>query len=492
MTHHRSQKYLEKLLLELIANGESEHIEFKRNNTNPQLFGVYISALSNSAAFVGNDYGYLVWGVDDDTHDVVGTTFDPTNAKIGNNNLEPWLLSKLSPRLDFRFHKLTFDSKNIVILEIDSAFDRPTTFNGEAYIRVGSNNKKLSQTGRREAELWRLLDRTSFVEKTAKSELSPEEVLSLIDYEGYCSMLEQSMYEKTEDIMECLRQDRLIKKEDDGTWSITNLGALLFAKNMNHFTTIFRKAPRVVIYQGNDRTNTISETIGQRGYALAFKGLVEFTLSKVPSNEVLERVIRTNTSMYPPIAIRELTANALIHQSLETTGSSPVIEIFHNRIEFTNPGEPLIERERLLDSPPRSRNETMASLMRRMGICEERGSGIDKVVDAVEMFRLPAPEFETPPGFTRVTVFAHKEFVDMTKEERLRACYLHSCLKAVRREYLTNKSLRDRFGLSSSSNSQVSRLIKDAVEEEYIKPYDPNTSNRWMKYVPFWAPSLGD
>ena len=84
--------------------------------------------------------------------------------------------------------------------------------------------------------------------------------------------------------------------------------------------------------------------------------------------------------VYPELAIRELVANALIHQDLSITGSGPMVEIFDDRIEITNPGVPLVETSRMLDSPPRSRNEGLASLMRRMGSCEERGSGVDKVV----------------------------------------------------------------------------------------------------------------
>jgi hypothetical protein len=102
--------------------------------------------------------------------------------------------------------------------------------------------------------------------------------------------------------------------------------------------------------------------------------------------------------MFPELAVRELVANALIHQDLFVTGAGPMVEIFDDRIEITNPGEPLVDTQRFVDTPLKSRNEGLASLMRRFRICEERGSGIDKVVQQVELFQLPAPLFERPGG----------------------------------------------------------------------------------------------
>ena len=119
--------------------------------------------------------------------------------------------------------------------------------------------------------------------------------------------------------------------------------------------------------------------------------------------------------MFPELAVRELVANALIHQDLLITGAGPMIEIFDDRIEITNPGEPLISTDRFVDSPPRSRNESLASLMRRFRICEERGSGIDKILFQIEYYQLPAPLFEAPHGFTRCVLFAHKDLKHMDK-----------------------------------------------------------------------------
>ena len=191
--------------------------------------------------------------------------------------------------------------------------------------------------------------------------------------------------------------------------------------------------------------------------------------------------------MYPEPAIRELVANALIHQDFSITGAGPMIEIFTDRMEITNPGLPLVKTERFLDTPPRSRNETLASLMRRAGICEERGSGVDKVVFQTEFYQLPAPIFETPENNTRAVLFAHKKLSAMDRADRVRACYLHACLRFVERDPMTNSSLRVRFGIQEHNSAIASRIIRDTIEENLIKPYNPEQGKKFAKYVPFWA-----
>ena len=155
--------------------------------------------------------------------------------------------------------------------------------------------------------------------------------------------------------------------------------------------------------------------------------------------------------MYPEKAIRELVANALIHQDFSVTGAGPMVEIFAERMEITNPGEPLVDTLRFIDTPPRSRNEDLAAMMRRMKICEEGGTGIDKVVEAIEAFQLPAPDFAAittmQPGFTKATLFAHQKLAEMDSKDRIRACYQHACLCYVSGqeddECLTAEAVRD-------------------------------------------------
>ena len=114
----RSTDYIKSLVNEIIKlPNETEWIEFKHNNEDPQMIGEYISALSNSAALNGKTNGYIIWGVDDTTHEILGTTFTPSSAKKGGEALENWILRLLEPKIDFKFYEIEIDekSKNIII-----------------------------------------------------------------------------------------------------------------------------------------------------------------------------------------------------------------------------------------------------------------------------------------------------------------------------------------------------------------------------------------
>ena len=192
---------------------------------------------------------------------------------------------------------------------------------------------------------------------------------------------------------------------------------------------------------------------------------------------------------FPSLQYRELVANALIHQDFFVSGAGPMVEIYDDRIEISNPGRPLVDPERFLDMQPRSRNDRLASLMRRLGVCEERGSGVDKIVAQLEFYQLPPALFEVRGDSTIAVLFAHKQLARMDKEERTRACYQHACLKYVMREFMTNMSLRKRFGIEDQNIAQASRIIKEAVDTGRIAPYDRDAAPKLMKYVPFWAAS---
>ncbi|MDJ1153604.1 ATP-binding protein [Macrococcus caseolyticus] len=243
----------------------------------------------------------------------------------------------------------------------------------------------------------------------------------------------------------------------------------------------------MIKYKGNSKVETLHEQIGGKGYATGFEGLIKYINSQLPRNEVIGEALRKEVPMYPELAVRELVANALIHQDFTVGGTGPVIEIFDNRVEIVNPGTPLIKVERLLDSPPKSRNELLASLLRRMGICEERGTGIDKVVAQTEAYQLPAPAIDLYDEHVKVTLLSYNDLNDMSKDEKIHATYMHACLKYVEKINISNQTLRNRFGLDDKQNSVASRIIKDSIDAGVIKPVDPETSPRHMKYIPYWA-----
>jgi ATP-dependent DNA helicase RecG len=488
MPVERNEEYLTSLLRELCKYpSETEWVEFKENDKDPQQIGEYISALSNSAALEGKACGYLIWGVRDNDHRMVGTSFEPRIEKVGNEELENWLLRSLSPKIHFRFYDLNIDEQRIVILEIERTIRNPVQFKQQEFIRVGSYKKKLKDFPEKERALWRIFDSIPFESNSAADDLSAAEVLNLLDFPAYFELLSQNLPTSARIILTNLEADRLIASNGAGKWDITNLGAVLFAKRLETFGPLKRKAVRVVLYRGNNRIETLKEQVGTKGYGAGFEGLIAYINGLLPSNEIIRQALRQDTPMYPELAVRELVANALVHQDFSITGAGPMIEIFEDRIELTNPGEPLVKTERFVDSPPRSRNEALASLMRRIGVCEERGSGWDKIVFLTEINQLPAPLTEVTDDNTRIVLFAHKHLNKMDREDRVRALYLHACLRYVNREHMTNTSVRERFGIQPQNTATASRLIKEAVDEGLIVAYDPDSAPKLMRYLPYWA-----
>ncbi|MBU4612216.1 putative DNA binding domain-containing protein [Achromobacter sp. GG226] len=486
----RYPRRLQTLVQRLISeDAESEWLEFKAGNENPSEIGEYISALANSATICGKSHGYVIWGVDDESREIVGTAFRPAEARRGNEALEAWLLRSLVPQVSFHFYELTVDAKRVVILKVARASNRPVAFFGTEFIRVSSYKKPLKEAPEKERVLWRLFDAVPFERHAALVGLSEGDVTQLLDYPAYFDLRELPLPEHRQGILQALADDRLIEIEDEGDWAITNLGAVLFARRLSDFERLGRKAVRVIRYGENGRVSSGSEHMETRGYASGFRDLLAYIHRFVPNNEIIGQALRRATPMYPEIAIRELIANALIHQDFTITGAGPLVEIFPGRIEITNPGTPLMPVDRLLDKAPRSRNEALAALMRRFGVCEERGSGIDKVVQATEMAQLPAPEFRSEDDSFRSTLFSYSSYNQMDKADKIRATYLHASLRYVQRDMMTNTSLRERFGIPQANSAIVSRLIKDTVETGLIHPHDENAGRRFMRYVPHWAKS---
>lgn len=466
---------------------ETQWLEFKHNNYEPIMIGQDISALANSAAICEKNCAYMLWGIDDTTHEIVGTEYDLQSLKKGRQELENWLRSLLSRNADFEFHTVLVNDKKVGVLIIYKAANQTVMFEKVDYIRVGSYTKKLNEYPALQAQLWDRIRNIRFEECYAKQDMELGDALRLLDFVSYFDILNIPQPTDHAGVAHYMMEEGMIVRQDNGLYAISNLGAILLAKRLADFSRISRKAIRVVQYQGNNRLNMLREDVGEKGYAAGFEGLIKFMDALLPAQEVITGALRETKSAYPILAVREIVANALIHQDFSVTGAGPVVEIFENRIEVTNPGTPLVEVWRIIDNPPKSRNEKLAALMRRLRMCEELGTGWDKIVITCELHQLPAPKIELFQDSTRVTLFSEMSFSNLSMEDKLWACYLHACIKYVQGEQLTNSSLRERFGLKDSASGTISRLIKEAVRQEFIKPLDPTTAPRYMKYIPIWA-----
>ena len=479
---------LELLVKELVKQPtETECIEFKCNNLDPEMIGKDISALANSATYCGKQKSYMVWGVHDATHEIIGTDYNRFSKLAKNQEIESRLKNLLSKNVDFDFYDVEIDGKKIVVLIIQKAIGQLVTYNKEAYIRVGSYTKMLKDYPSMEAKLWDKLRLNNFEKIPAKTDLQKDEIFQYLDFTCYFDLQNIPTPNNQDGILHYIMEDGIVLKQDNGLYSISNLGAVLFAKRIADFPSVSRKTIRVVQYDGDTKVKILKEYNGSKGYAVGFEGLMGFLEALLPSEEVITESIRKTVTKYPMIALREIIANALIHQDFSISGTSPLVEIFDTRIEVTNPGIPLVDTKRFIDNPPKSRNETLSSLMRRLRMCEELGSGWDRIVIECEIKQLPAPKITLYEENTKVTLFSYLPFSAISQDDKLWTCYLHACIKQLNHEGLTNSSLRQRFGLEDKSSAPISRLIKQVVDLKLIKPFDPDTAPKYMKYVPFWA-----
>ncbi len=476
------------LIDELCGNpSELPWLEFKKDNIDPKLIAKLCSALSNAARVDQRDYAYILWGVEDNSHSVVGTRFNPDNETVNNQVFQMWLAQNLSPSLAFSFRAVDHPDGRVVILEIPAATTAPITADSIAYIRIGSATPKLADYPERFQKLVDNIRPFTWEKGVAKSFLSEDELLELLDYHSYFRLTKQRVPDNREEILKHLHVEQLIVKDVGGRWKISNLGAILFANDLGQFDpSIARKGIRFVAYNDNNKASTVTHRKdGKKGYATGFEGLVNYINNLLPQNEHIGSVFRKEQRLFPEIAIRELVANALIHQDMTITGAGPQIELFIDRLEITNPGSPLIQTDRMIDLPPRSRNEALASLMRRMDMCEEQGSGLDKVIISVELFQLPAPKFQDDSNTMQVILYAPRSFANMTVDERVRACYQHAVIKYLSGERLKNASLCERLGIDSKNAAQATAVINAALKDGAIQVAD--TEHPRAGYLPWWA-----
>ena len=316
-----------------------------------------------------------------------------------------------------------------------------------------------------------------------KKGLSGQDVFSCLSAEVYFDMMNLPLPQDINGILDRFLSENLITKDEIG-YGITELGAILFAKRLSDFDGLKRKMVRVIVYKGKGKVETIREQSFDKGYAICFEEMIAWINSQLPANEEIGMALRKDARMYPEIAIRELAANMIIHQDFSEQGF-PMIEIYSDRITLSNPGQPLISIERFIDEY-QSRNDSLADIMRRMGICEEKGSGMDKTIFYIELYQLPPVRLQLQETRTETTVFSYRKFADLDKTERVMACYQHACLRYVSNEKMNNQSLRGRLGIEDKNYPMASRIIKDTLEAKLIKE-EHSEGNSRHNYIPYWA-----
>ncbi|GAB4365033.1 MAG: ATP-binding protein [Kiloniellaceae bacterium] len=474
---------LNRLLREPVETG---WLEFKENNEDPERIGKLISACANSAMLEGKERAFLVWGITDKTKEKVGTKVTLGKIKKGGENFSNWISRKIDPKLMMEFLDFECDGKFFSILTIEPTYDRPVRFDGVEYVRIGENVKKLADFPEHQRALWLATARHKFEDAVAAPHQTTTEIFEKLDTKCFYDLAAEPMPMNNDEIVSRFIKLGFIKEDMEGGYDITNLAAILLARDVTEFPSISGKSIRVITYEGRDKRKSKGEVEGGKGYAVGFSGLMTFIMEKIPKEERYINGIRRNQPTYPETALREVIANALIHQDFTISGAGPVIELYEDRIEVSNPGNSLIEADRMIDER-RSRNEKLAATMRSLGLCEERGGGLDKTIIEIEQNYLPAPSFVSSENSMRVVLFGPKEFSDLSKQEKQRACFYHCVLRWLSNDYMNNSSLRERFGLPQDQYQAVSAIISEAVSQGRIAPADPKQGNRYARYIPYWA-----
>lgn len=428
--------------------------------------------------------GMLVYGVNDDgsLFSVSKEQIDEIVRKLGNiahNNL--------SNHIQIEHTVQEYKGENLLFIFVPEEQSKPVHLRGKdiyaSYYRSGGQTLKMSPK-----QVQMLIAKSmgiSFEENTALDNLTQDDVLKLLDFQALYRLLDKNVPKSTDSILSRLTEMGYCYEKNE-KWTITNLGAILFARSLSNFPSLSGREIIVRKYVGQNNRQLQFEQREGLGYAVGFEGLIDFVMRNTGS-EVID-IARNIEPTYPQIAIREFVANALIHQDFAIDGSPITIEIFSNRLVITNPGASLNNITRLLDLPPRSRNEKLAQSMLLLNLCERRGSGIDRAIEAVEKMLLPPVKFQTLDDYTRVSLFPQKPLNEMTKQEKISACYQHACLMWEDNVTINNQSIRERFGLNKNQSSVASRILSDAMDMKLVKPADEESaSKKFSAYVPFYA-----
>ena len=442
--------------------------------------GKYICAMANTAALKKTPYVYAFWGIDETSKSLTNTNFPIPDQQN--------LAKHLSSNTIFCFQEVYLENHRVVVLEVNRVYGNTIQYDGVEFLLSQQGFIRLDNASDESSKLWNAVyteKETDFAADIAMKNITANEVSSYLDWQKLFDMLEKPYPNSLLGVMSVLAEFRFVTEEITGKYNITNLGALLLARRLSVFKTVEYKAIRVLIYSGTNYTEPAHEQIGGKGYIIGFEGLIKYIVEHLPKVEYIDGALRKTRQLFPTLSIRELVANAIIHQDLNEKGS-PVISIFEDHIVISNPGVPVIEKDRFIDTPPYSRNESLAAAMHRVGICEERGSGYDKVVSYIEENNLLAPEITVHDKRTTVTLRKEKNFSELTKDELIRICYDHACLNYIQGKITNNASLRARFNLEESERYKISRAFKPAIEAGLIKEKE-STGPKNREYIPFWA-----
>lgn len=419
-------------LLEILENlrslpREAATVEFKRNWQNPGDMGEYISALANSAALAGHDRAWMVWGIDNDTHDVVGTRFDPFSEKVGGQAMVMWFQQLTSPKADFTFHQLDHPEGKVILLEIHPPRSAPIAFRNIRYIRTDSHKTKLSDQPGKEARLWERLGQKddwsgAIVREATWEDLDPDAVVAarkrfteyLIKGERESSRHEQIAAEVAEwNLPTLLNKAKLTK---GGRITRSTL-LLLGTDESSHLLGSVDAKTSWILRDGTGKT--VSSKHFGPPFLLAservFSQIRNLTIEEMPDGTLFPTAVQ----QYDGWVIREALHNCIAHQEYPLGGKANVVE-YPDHLVFSNLGQfipPSVEWMLENQSPPEHyRNQWLIDGMIRLRMIDQVGSGIRRMFETQRERRFPLPDYAFPAsgtGLPRVEVAIQGRILDV-------------------------------------------------------------------------------
>ena len=372
---------------------ETEWIEFKKDHYEPQMLGEYLSALANAACLAGQPRGYLVFGIDNETHEVVGTRFDPYAVKgKGNQDLLPWLAAGLRPNTGFETHLVEHPGGRVVLFEVGPAHDQPVSFYGTAFIRVGTSKTELSKHPEKARAIWtRGRDWSGDVCETATpADLDPEAVTKareqfVVKHPGQASDLAGW------DDVTFLNKAKVLKQG-----AVTNAALLLLGRAES--ATLLSPAVAKISWVLKDADN---RELDYEHFGPPFllagdrlqRRIRNLIVRALPSGTLFPQEI----TQYDPWVIREALHNCIAHQDYGLHGRIVVVE-FPDRVLLTNVGDFLpgdVETVIRQDAPqPIYRNPFLADAMVELNLIDTQGGGIKRMFETQRRRSFPLPDYD--------------------------------------------------------------------------------------------------
>jgi ATP-dependent DNA helicase RecG len=383
---------------------ETEWCEFKRNYYEPQLLGEYLSALANAACLASEPHGYLLFGIDDKTHEVAGTDFDPNTAKAkGNQGLLPWLAAKLRPNTGFAAHVIEHPAGRVVLFEIGPARDQPVSFDGTAFVRVGSSKTELSKHPEKARAIWtRGRDWSAEVCQAATlADLDPEAIAKAREQFAVKHPAQASEVAGWDDVT-FLNKAKVMKQG-----AVTHTALLLLGRPES--ATLLSPAVAKIswILKDDDNRELDYEHIGPP-FLLAGdrlqKRIRNLIVRALPSGTLFPQEI----TQYDPWVIREALHNCIAHQDYRLQGRVVVVE-FPGRVLLTNVGDFLpgsVETVIQQDAPQNVyRNPFLADAMVELNLIDTQGGGIKRMFETQRRRSFPLPDYDlSKAGCVTVTL----------------------------------------------------------------------------------------